>query len=116
MIGKKSKDRDYNRRRGSFRRLALWCSVGIVAVITGSLLTAVLYMKHQGGSLIEFCNESLLGESSKRVVAAGSKFEFEMLERQDLLILTMPGRRHGRTCFVSISDGIVSDVNSVFVP
>jgi hypothetical protein len=101
-------------RRDAPGRLVLYWSLGIGTMIVGSLLSAALYMKYQGASLIEFCSESLLDESSVQVVALAREIGFETLEGHDKILLTMPGRHHGRTCFLSISDGSVTNVSSAF--
>ncbi len=114
MFDKKRMEGQRYSRRKKLRRFVLFCSAGVGAVTVGWLLSAALYVKYQGASLNRFCNESLIGESSKQVVVVAREGGFETLEKQDLILLTMPGRRHGRTCYLSIGNGIVADVKSAF--
>ena len=100
--------------RKNSRRPFLILIAGITAVTATWLLSAKLYMKYQGASLIEYCNDSLMGESSNQVVVTAREAGFETIEGRELILLTMPGKRHGRTCYLSVGDGVVSDVKSAF--
>ena len=101
-------------RRENPRRFILFCSVGVGAVAVALLISVALYMKYQGASLIKYCNKSLIGESSNQVVVAAREAGFDSIERREMILLTMPGRRHGRTCYLSMSNGVVAEVNSAF--
>lgn len=107
-------EEQHSPRKKNRRRLVLWCSVGVGAVTVAGLASAPLYMKYQGTSLTKYCNDSLIGESSNQVVVAAREAGFETIERRELIKLTMPGRRNGRTCYLSMGNGVVSDVNSAF--
>lgn len=114
MLNQQRMEGQDNSRRKNRRRLLLFCSVGTGAFIAAWLLSAALYMRYQGASLIKYCNDSLIGKSSNQMVVAAREAGFEALEVREMILLTMPGKRHGRTCYLLIDNDAVADVDSAF--
>lgn len=111
MIGE---NRDSARPKRWGWHFVLWGSCGLAVIIGGWFLLAVLQLNSQGTALVEFCDESLLGMLSEEIQQSAEDAEFEFVQRQDLLVLTMPGKQKGRTCFVDIRNGRASEVNTAY--
>ncbi len=107
-------EEQHNTRKKERKRFLFLCFVAVSVVTVALFLSGALYMKYQGARLSKYCNDGLIGESSNQVLVAAREAGFETVASEKLILLTMPGKRHGRTCYLSIGDGAVTDARSAF--
>jgi len=88
--------------------------VSVLTVIVSIILGSMLYLNYGGVDLRKFCDESLNGRSTEKAVVAARNSGFEVREIRDTVLITMLGKRTGHSCFLTITEGKVSEVHSAF--
>jgi len=87
----------------------------VIALVVGFILYALLPWNYGGESLRQFCDGELIGKTSEQVATMARDTGFAVREMEDLVLVTMNGKRHGHTCFFAISDGRVSEARATFI-
>jgi hypothetical protein len=92
----------------------MWSFGGLVVISGAWFLLATMQLKFKGSARWAFCDESLVGQLPDQVLQAARESSFEIIDGQDLLILTMPVKKHSRTCYARIRNSRVSELSYAY--
>ena len=100
-------------RKGSVGRGLVSLGVGTSVLVVGILLYYMSGPDENAERLRQFCSKTLNKQPIENVAAKTRELGFDVRELHDTLLITVPGKRLGQSCFLAIVEGKVSDVHSV---
>ena len=90
-----------------------WLGRSASVLVAGILLYFWLGLDKEDERLRQFCDKALGGTPLENVAAKARQLAVDVRELQDSLLIMVPGKLFGQSCFIEIVEGKVSDVHSV---
>ena len=86
-----------------------------VVLFIGFYAYVLLDIKFGGGELKKFCAQGLKGRGGKEIESLSRKSGFAAEEKRGVIFVSVPGKKGGHQCIISLKAGRASEAKAVYV-